>query len=325
MTDPDEDVDDEDVEIIDGSDGDEDDEADGTPTAGYDDAGVAVRDARGDDRDAVLAFASDTWEGWDYLPEVWRGWLDGDGDLLVAADLESDEPVGVCHLTTYLTGEAWLEGLRVHPDRRRDGVATALLDAALDRARRDGAVTARCMTFDWNEPGVAFLDDATDFERVASLRHGRGFGFPYGSKLEDATFDASLDALRDTDAYEATDGLYATPDWELLQLPDSVANFREGVEVLGWEQDDEIRAILVCTGTRTNTTGEEDRSELVFGFVWVEHQYASQLALDVRGEARERNVQDALVFLPDEEDVVAAFEQAGFDLDGEDLVYERTL
>ena len=57
---------------------------------------IRVRLAQPADRDAVLAFATSTWNGWDYIPEVWDAWVvPTDGVLLVATvepPRNGDEP-----------------------------------------------------------------------------------------------------------------------------------------------------------------------------------------------------------------------------------------
>lgn len=279
---------------------------------------VNVRDARQKDINDIAEFASETWDGWDYVPDVWDDWLD-EGMTLVA---EVDEEVaGVVHGTTH-EDEAWLEGMRVAEEHRREGVATELTEAALERLDDEGVSVARCMVFDDNEAAAELLD-ALGFERVAAVRHGRGFGFPYGSMIEEANYDDSLRVLRESDAFDAFGGLYATKDWRMWSVPETTDAF-DG-DVLGFVEDDEVRAVALCDGVRVNETGEEKRTELVLGLVWVEPRYASQFALDVRGEVRDRNLNDALVFLPDDEEVVGAFDQAGFDFETKDHVYEKVI
>ncbi|MCX2819364.1 GNAT family N-acetyltransferase [Haladaptatus sp. F3-133] len=278
---------------------------------------VTVRDARAEDIDAVTAFADSTWDGWDYVPDAWDDWLDEGVTLVADAD---GRPVGTVHGVTR-DDEAWLEGLRVDEDYRREGIASALVDGVVERTADRGVSVVRCMAFDGNEAGVSFLE-SVGFGRTATVRHGRGFGFPYGSALEPANFDESLEVVRGTEAFEAVDGLYATSDWRMWSVPDSVNGY-EG-EVLGFVEDGEVRGIALCDGTRINETGEERRTELVLGFVWSEPRYVSQFALDIRGEAREREIHDAVVFVPDDQ-TVDAFDQAGYDFDRHDHIYEKVI
>ncbi len=280
-----------------------------------------VRDARQDDLNEVSGFATKTWDGWDYVPNVWDDWLD-EGVTLVAET--EDEVVGVVHGVTGGTDdeEAWLEGMRVDEEHRREGVASVLTETALERLAGEGATVARCMAFDGNDAALALLDEL-GFERATTLRHGRGFGFPYGSMIEEANYDESLEVLRDSDAFDAVSGLYATKDWRVWSVPEKVDDYAG--DVLGFVEDDDVRAVALCDGVRVNETGEEKRTELVLGLVWVEPRYASQFALDVRGEARERNINDALVFLPDDDETVSAFDQAGYEFDRYDHIYERRI
>jgi len=279
---------------------------------------VSVRDARHDDLKEVSAFATDTWDGWDYVPDVWEDWLD-EGVTLVVEDEGS--VVGVLHAVTR-DDEAWLEGLRVAEGARRRGVATSLVEEVLERLGDTDAEVARGMVFENNEPAVE-LFGSLGFERATTIHHARGFGFPYGSQIEEANYDDSLDALRDTDAFDAVDGLYATTDWRMWSAPSSPDEY-DG-DILGFVEDGDVRAIALCDGVRVNDAGEERRTELVLGLVWCQPEYASQFALDVRGEARDRNLNDALVFLPTKGDYTTSFDQSGFDISEGDHVYEKVI
>ena len=281
---------------------------------------VEVRDARPRDIDDVANFATETWDGWDYIPNVWDDWLKEDGSVTLVAERKSGV-VGVVHATTR-GDEGWLEGMRVDEKNRREGVGSTLTETAFERLADEGASVTRCMAFDENEAALGLLDEL-GFERTATFRHGRGFGFPYGSMIEEANYEESLRVLRDSEAFEAAGGLYATEDWRMWSVPETVEEY--GGDVLGFVEDDEVRAVALCDGVRVNETGDEKRTELVLGLVWVEPRYASQFALDVRGEARDRNINDALVFLPDDDEVIGAFDQAGYEFDKRDHVYEKVI
>jgi GNAT superfamily N-acetyltransferase len=121
-----------------------------------------VRRARADDKAAILAFASTTWDGWDYIPEAWDAWLTADdGALLVVEASESIEtddgriargqPIGMSRLALLAEGEAWLEGIRIDPRVRGRGVATALQVAEFAWARAQGAGWIRYATGEENE------------------------------------------------------------------------------------------------------------------------------------------------------------------------------
>ena len=47
---------------------------------------LSVRRARSADQAAVMSFATETWNGWDYMPHAWPRWLEeSDGVMLVGA------------------------------------------------------------------------------------------------------------------------------------------------------------------------------------------------------------------------------------------------
>jgi GNAT superfamily N-acetyltransferase len=111
----------------------------------------AVRRARANDREAIVEFASRTFDGWDYLPHAFDAWLNArDGVLLVAtagrpADgskasaangdaLEHGQVIAVARVALMSPAEAWLEGIRVDPRVRGLSVATNLQAAELQWA-----------------------------------------------------------------------------------------------------------------------------------------------------------------------------------------------
>ncbi|MBX5450565.1 GNAT family N-acetyltransferase [Thermogemmatispora sp.] len=113
-----------------------------------------VRPARPEDRETVLAFCAHTWEWGDYIAEAWDGWLaDQQGRLFVATS--NGQAVGLLHLRMLNEYEAWLEGLRVDPAYRRQGVASALHQVALTEAMRLGARTVRLLTEMVNRAAIA--------------------------------------------------------------------------------------------------------------------------------------------------------------------------
>jgi ribosomal protein S18 acetylase RimI-like enzyme len=116
-----------------------------------------IRPARAEDRDAVLAFCTDTWEWGDYIDRVWDDWLhDSDGHLFVATI--DARPVGISRLRMLSSTEAWLEGVRVDPQYRRMGLAIALNQAMLLEAMRCGATLARLMTEAKNADAIGFFE-----------------------------------------------------------------------------------------------------------------------------------------------------------------------
>lgn len=112
----------------------------------------------------MLAFATRTWDDWDYIPEVWDRWLLAtDGVLLVAtaggtdardADgvpIRTGQAIAVARLVMLSGDEAWLEGIRVDPRFRGLNVATDFQVAELRWAAAHGVRVVRYATGQDNE------------------------------------------------------------------------------------------------------------------------------------------------------------------------------
>lgn len=146
---------------------------------------LVVRRARAEDAEPVLAFASNTWDGWDYMPHAFGRWLDApdgvllvgevgsapDGGELLDADgthLEPGKVVAIVRVALPAAGEAWLEGIRVDPRVRGMDVATDLQVAELQWAAAMGARIVRYATSARNE-GSHRLGARGGFEQIVEL------------------------------------------------------------------------------------------------------------------------------------------------------------
>jgi hypothetical protein len=99
-----------------------------------------VRRARPSDEAAVLSFATNTWDGWDYIPHAWPVWLAArDGVVLVACRPEDDVPVAITRVAMVSPTEGWWEGIRVDPAVRGMEVAADLQVAELHWSTALGA------------------------------------------------------------------------------------------------------------------------------------------------------------------------------------------
>jgi GNAT superfamily N-acetyltransferase len=108
-------------------------------------AHIEVRAAQAQDRPVILAFCEQTWEWGDYIERAWDGWFgDPSGKLFVAT--ADEKPVGVIHLQMLTDSDAWIEGLRVDPAQRQQGIGRALNEAAMAEAMNRGATSIRLAT-----------------------------------------------------------------------------------------------------------------------------------------------------------------------------------
>jgi GNAT superfamily N-acetyltransferase len=106
---------------------------------------LVCRPALPKDTPEVLELTRQIWEGHDYIPFVWDDWLKDPEGLLAVAEY-GGKVVGISKLTRQSESEWWLEGLRVHPDYERQGIASHLHDYLLDYWQRQGGQVLRLGT-----------------------------------------------------------------------------------------------------------------------------------------------------------------------------------
>jgi len=85
---------------------------------------MEIRDAQPSDKEAVVDFCKNTFSWGDYIAAVWDGWI-LQGNLFVA--VEGAVPIGLCHIVHTDDRQAWVEGIRIHPDYRRKGYGRKMI------------------------------------------------------------------------------------------------------------------------------------------------------------------------------------------------------
>ncbi|GHO88745.1 GNAT family N-acetyltransferase [Dictyobacter formicarum] len=176
---------------------------------------IEIRPALAGDREPVLAFCASTWEWGDYIDQVWDDWMENlAGQLLVAT--VDQQLAGIVHIQLLNETESWLEGLRVNPDYRRQGLARALNEAAMVEAMRRGATTIRLAVDSHNVASIE-LSESMHMRRVGdfALYTARPFTTPPSrapqqpvrlATLED--LDMIIDYLNASNIFPLVGGLY---------------------------------------------------------------------------------------------------------------------
>jgi ribosomal protein S18 acetylase RimI-like enzyme len=80
------------------------------------------------DTPEVMELTRTIWDGEDYVPHVWWEWFLDPRGLLAVAEY-GGMVVGLGKLTQLSERDWWMEGLRVHPDFERRGIASHLNDS----------------------------------------------------------------------------------------------------------------------------------------------------------------------------------------------------
>ena len=98
-----------------------------------------------------LSFAEELSQlaGWNQTHQDWRRLLDYEPDGCFLADLEG-RPAGTVTTTSYGTTLGWIGMMLVHPESRRQGVATALMQQSLNYLREKGVA---CIKLDATPAG----------------------------------------------------------------------------------------------------------------------------------------------------------------------------
>lgn len=176
--------------------------------------GLEVRPVRPADRARVLEMVATVWDGHDYIPEVFEEWVGDPGAWFQAGEL-GGEVVGVQRLRPIAPKVVWYEGLRVAPELRRQGVARAMLEAAVAQARGLGFEEVRLATAN---PGAIALFRSAGFELLAAPRLWRGRRLEGD---EPARMPSPADAgrlfehLREDPALKVYGGVLANGEWAL--------------------------------------------------------------------------------------------------------------
>lgn len=179
-------------------------------------AEVVIRQARPEDREAVLAFCAHTWEWGDYIEYVWDEWLNNPAGILLVA-LVDGQPAGIVHIQMLSETEAWQEGMRVDPAYRKRGLARLLSTEAGAEAMRRGATTVRLATESTNVASINMVEQVHSRrvgafapytgQPVTSLpKRSYGLEDPTLATLED--LDEIVDYLNVSNIFPVVGGLY---------------------------------------------------------------------------------------------------------------------
>jgi len=137
----------------------------------------SIREARRADKELLVPWTTHTFAWGDYVVDSFDDWMaHGQSRVLVAADGD-DEPVAVGRGVLLSPDELWLQGVRVHPDWRRRGIASELGREIERWGTGLGAKVALLMTEDWNEAArvqvssVGFRKTATWLRAFQPTKH----------------------------------------------------------------------------------------------------------------------------------------------------------
>ncbi len=129
-----------------------------------------IRPATHDDIPLIASWTLNTFDRGDYVAERLAEWIDSPASEVIVA--ESDGAVvGTVTGTMVSPTEGWAQGIRVHPDHRRQGIATAISTMLWEWARQRGATVVRLAVDDSNAASQAQVV-SMGFRKIGDWRRG---------------------------------------------------------------------------------------------------------------------------------------------------------
>ncbi len=162
---------------------------------------VVIRRARLDDEPHIREFTKHTFDFGDYIGDAFASWVRSGCDVWVAEI--NGTPIGVTCVDYPAPGEAWFQGMRVHPDYRRREVATLLTKTCIAGARKRGAHIARAVIDSDNYKSTGLVT-SLGFSQVAEL-------------VEFDVFPDLLVPYQSSLVVEKLEPRYAAKAWELAK------------------------------------------------------------------------------------------------------------
>ncbi|HSR29144.1 MAG TPA: GNAT family N-acetyltransferase [Anaerolineae bacterium] len=293
---------------------------------------LTIRPAKPDDRSAMERICANTWEWGDYIPEVWDDWLAAnspfEGGIVLVGELDG-QVVALSRITFETLDQVWLEGMRVDPDYRRQGIAGRFLDYSLAYAQEQGARVVRLGTGHYNEPVHTIVAHA-GMEHVGayvlwtsnSLPDGFPSSQPQRIFLGPDHVDQVQAFLAASPVLAHTRGLYSA-DWAWQELSARRINqfLEAGQMVARFAPDGQVLALATV-----HFHPGDDR--MWVGFADGEPAAVSDLATDIRAYAAERGAQQVGIMLLDLDWLRDAFRTTGYgpgEWEGELWIFERLL
>lgn len=264
-----------------------------------------IREARRSDVESIRPWTADTFSWGDYIPERLPTWLDETGSAVLVTVDESDTPLALCHVTMLSETEGWLEGARVHPDRRRSGLGKRLNDAAVEWARKRGARVVRL---------------STEASNVAARNQVEQLGYREVSRWLHATFDVDR-THRAAEQYRMrpAPGSDAEAAWLFWVASDLARESRELIAI-GWQwrtarPEDATRAAGELIQSSAGWASIEQTTEDWMRSNWIATTPEDMLGLidGLLDLAAERAVQTLDIKLPDLPWTAEAITRSGSD------------
>lgn len=260
-----------------------------------------------------MSFVKHTWQWGDYIPDVWDRWLSDKTGRMFVVEVDG-KVVGMNHLRILEEGVGWLEGVRIHPDYRRRGLATLLGEEAMDYARKMGIKRFRLLSSIQNKPahmqvkkmGFRRIGIFNAFQLAGSVNaKGRTT-----KSLEDI-FDIAKESLLASKEFRVAKGFFFD-SWTMRSFEEcGVENVLRKFQLSFTRINNELAFALT-----SHSSGAEKFSQI--NFLW-----GSKTALKTLVQSLVNLKKDIETLLPRSFEVTYAMKSAGFKMNNRMILFER--
>ncbi len=130
--------------------------------------GITFRRARPTDKEAVLHFCQQIWNGHDYIPWVWDEWIADSKNYLYVGEL-GGKAISFVATRPMAEKEWWFQGFRVDPQHQGKKIGTLMMEYQLNEWLKIGQGVLR-LTTDSDRIKVHHLCEKLGFKRIAERK-----------------------------------------------------------------------------------------------------------------------------------------------------------
>ena len=287
---------------------------------------IVVREAKPEDKEAVLSFCQKTWEWGDYIPKVWDRWIkDPAGKIFVG--IIDGKPVGITNVIIVKEGEAWLRGARTHPDYRRKGVITAITLRCLEFAVKKGAKLARLVTESTNIPAQKALEKL-GFKPIAKFIWWETENFEtkpskYSSFAKIDDLEQIWRYLEKSECFRRCHGLYAKLYLWISLEKETLRSFIDNNKCIKAEVNGEILGLTLIDD---EVSREWQESSIQVCYIDGNFEAVADMLKFLKKFCKEKEVNKIYAVSSDHPTIIRVFEHLGFKREEvEEIVYEKVL
>lgn len=277
---------------------------------------MLIRPATHADVPLIAGWTQDTFDWGDYVAEMLPEWIDSPASEVIVAE-ESGGIIGTVTGTMVSPSEAWAQGIRVHPDHRRKGIATAISAVLWDWARHGGATVARLAVDERNAPSQAQVI-SMGFRKIGDWRRG-GRAIGEGSPVPEGNGGRRVPPPERLEVAPSAEAEPAFLSWSTGEL----ARHAHGLMPTGWQWRRMFLDHLVEAARHRDlyegrpgwAIAEVDRDDNMLLVHWMEtaRDDARAMARAIVDLATEYGVAEARVWVPSVDWLETPFTRLGFE------------